>query len=180
MRPYAVAITFAGLVSLLPATLVSAEPAPHPQLSQIHKVYLLAMGGGLEQYLANQLTAKGVLEVVTDPKLADAVLSENIGPDFEARLNELLPPQRAPEPAPDVKKAKDKDKDKAGDVEYMTSATLRTSSFSRGRGNLFLVDLKSRSVVWSTHSVPKFRTADEYDRTSAKMAEALARDLGRK
>ena len=141
------------------------------------------MGGGLEQYLANQLTAKGVLEVVTDPKLADAVLAENIGPDFEARLKELLPPPPAPEPTPEVqdaKKAKEKDKGKAGETEYMTSATQRTSSFSRGRGNLFLVDLKSRSVVWSTHSVSKYRTADEYDRTSAKMAEALARDLGRK
>jgi hypothetical protein len=183
MRLFAAAVTFAGLLSMMPARLVSAEVvAPHPQLEQIHKVYLLSMGGGLEQYLAQQLTAKGVLEVVTDPKLADAVFSENIGPDFEARLKDLLPPP-TPEPVvevKDTKKAKGKDKDEESGTSYVVSPVQRTSSFARGRGNLFLVDLKTRSVVWSTHSVPKYRTADEYDRTSARMAEALAKDLNRK
>jgi hypothetical protein len=174
MRPFAAATALSVVASF-----AAFAQAPHPQLEQVHKVYVLAMGGGLDQYLANQLTTKGVLEVVTDPKLADAIFTESIGTDFEARLTELFPPPPPPAVAPPPETKKN-DKNKSTEVAYNTSAALRTSSFSRGRGNLFLVDLKSRSVVWSTFSVPKQRTADEYARTSAKMTEALARDLGRK
>ena len=41
------------------------------------RVYILAMGSGMDQYLANQLTTIGVFEVVTDPQKADAIVTDN-------------------------------------------------------------------------------------------------------
>jgi len=151
---------------------------PHPLLGQVHKVYLLGMGGGLDQHMAHQLTAKGVLEVVTDPKLADAVLSESIGTDFEARLNELLPPPK-PQPEPAAASTK-KGRESAETQTVVPATTIRTSSFSRGRGNVFLVDLKSRSVVWSTYQLPKRRTPEELDRAAERIVNSLNQDLSKK
>jgi hypothetical protein len=65
-------------------------------------------------------------------------------------------------------------------MEFNGAAAPRTSSFGRGRGNLFLVDLKSRSVVWSTYRLPKNRTPQELDHTSAWITDALSRDLRQK
>src|SRR5437868_8094324 len=58
----------------------------HAEVFGVKTVYILPMAGGLDQYLALQLTAGGVLQVVTDPKKADAVLTDAIG----ARLEESL------------------------------------------------------------------------------------------
>src|SRR5678809_764458 len=51
----------------------------HAQVFGVKTVYLLPMAGGLDQYLALQLTSGGVLQVVTDPKKADAILTDGIG-----------------------------------------------------------------------------------------------------
>ena len=61
-------------------------------LSAVHKVYLLPMSKGLDQYLANRLISEHVLEVVTDPKLADAVFTDRIGNSFEAQWSDLVRP----------------------------------------------------------------------------------------
>jgi hypothetical protein len=54
-------------------------------LAGVHKVYVLPMARGLDQYLANRLTTEHVFQVVTDPKTADAVLTDRIGEGFEAQ-----------------------------------------------------------------------------------------------
>src|SRR5688500_13830221 len=68
----------------------------HPDLMEVREVYLLPMSGGLDQYLANRLTREGRFEVVTDPKNADAVFTDRLGPAFEDKLKELYP--RPPKP----------------------------------------------------------------------------------
>src|SRR5258707_14167007 len=100
-------------------------------IAEVQSVYLLPMTGGLDQYLANRLT--GVFRVVTDPKLADAVFTDRLGEPFEHKLTELYAP-----PA-------DSDKD---DKEAKRETPV--SSFGRGKGTVFLVDLKSRAVIWSS------------------------------
>src|SRR5438128_12472019 len=59
-------------------------------ISQVQSVYLLPMSGGLDQYLANRLS--GVFRVVTDPKLADAVFTNQLGETFEQQLAKLYAP----------------------------------------------------------------------------------------
>jgi hypothetical protein len=64
---------------------------PKADLAQVHKVYLLPMRNGIDQYLANRLTNLGVFQVVTDPKKADAVFTDQLGESFERRLGEWFP-----------------------------------------------------------------------------------------
>ena len=48
-------------------------------LDDVKTVYVLPMSNGLDQYLAAQLTSGSVLQVVTDPHKADAVLTDHLG-----------------------------------------------------------------------------------------------------
>jgi hypothetical protein len=67
-------------------------------LAHVKTVYLLKMSKGMEQYLANRLANEHLFQIVTDPKLADAIWTDQIGEGFEAKLNELFPPPAPPEP----------------------------------------------------------------------------------
>jgi hypothetical protein len=127
-------------------------------ISQVQSVYLLPMSGGLDQYLANRLA--GVFRVVTDPKLADAVFTDQLGEPFEQKLAELYPP---PESA-------DSDKD---DKDKQDKAPLRPSNFGRGRGTIFLVDLKSRAVIWSGYQKRNGSAPDTLNRTAGQIVEQI-------
>src|SRR6476469_11172756 len=61
----------------------------HAQVFGVKTVYVLPMAGGLDQYLALQLSSGGILQVVTDPKKADAILTDGIGTRLEDSLTEL-------------------------------------------------------------------------------------------
>src|SRR6266511_315752 len=90
-----------------PAPVQAPEPAPVTRtLLEVKKVYMFPMRGGFDQMLANHLTSRKTFEVVTDSKLADAVITDNIGEAFQARMRELY----APKPKPVEKAAKAADK----------------------------------------------------------------------
>lgn len=171
-------------------------------LSRVQAVYLLPMGYGLDQYLANRLTAEGVFQVVADPKRADAVLTDQLGAGFERRLEDLLP-QEDPEPpaaaaSPAAPGAAAPTKEEAAaataaadrakkewEDERMSERLKRqglppVSSFSRGKGNVFLVDLKTRRVLWSLYERPKRVLPDDLNRTSARIVDRLKKDLAGK
>ncbi|HTM52079.1 MAG TPA: hypothetical protein VL285_25465 [Bryobacteraceae bacterium] len=128
-------------------------------MPDVQAVYLLPMSGGLDQYLANRLTAAGLFRVVTDPKLADAVFTDQLGAAFEQKLLDLYPPPQT--------KAKQDDADKNG------QAPPRISTFGHGRGNLFLVDLKSRAVIWSVYEKPTRTAPETLDRTAGRIVEQI-------
>jgi hypothetical protein len=147
-------------------------------LQQVQTVYLLPMGYGLDQYLANRLTGEGVFQVVTDPKRADAVLTDNIGAGFERKFEELFAPPPPPPPAASDESAKT---GKEMDPEVLASlkrsgGQAPVSSFSRGKGNVFLVDVKTRTVLWSLFERPKKILPDELDRTSGRIVQRLKKD----
>ena len=148
-------------------------PASSPaELSQVQSVYLLPMGSGLDQYLANQLTARQVFQVVTDPQKADAIFTDQIGMGFEKRLEELYPP---PKPEKTEKPATSKTGEMARE-----EPPVRYSSFGRGRGNIFLVDRKSRRVIWSVYERPRSSTPDDLDIAGRRVVERLKKDLSGK
>ena len=124
----------------------------------VKAVYLLPMAGGLDQYLANRLTGDQVFRVVTDPKLADAIFTDHLGDAFEKQLTELYPP---PEAA---------DKDEKEDRNKPQS---HPSSFGRGKGTIFLVDLKSRAVVWSGYEGRIGATPGLLDRTAVRIVQQI-------
>jgi hypothetical protein len=130
----------------------------------VKTVYLLPMAGGLDQYLALQLTSRGVLQVVTDPKKADAILTDAIGARLEESFNQLYG-------APVDKDKSDKDKSDASD-----SARPNMRPLSSSRGLVFLVNRNTRDVLWSTFERPKNAEPGELKHVAAKIVERLAKD----
>ncbi len=135
------------------------------EFAGVQTVYLLPMSGGLDQFLANRLAAAGVFQVVTEPKKAQAVLTDRLGPEFEQRMAELFPQAADSEEADRNKKEKEE------------SAARPLSSFGRSRGSVFLVDIATRTVLWSAYQPPKNSTAKEMDRAAARIVSRLVASL---
>ena len=156
------------------------------ELTAVHSVYLFPMGHGLDQYLANRLASEHVFQVVTDPKRADAIFTDRIGSAFEEQLAEAIPP---PEPA---KKSTEGTKEQAkssaeqpaapsqglvGETVNKLANPATSSSFARSKGTLFLVDVKSHEVVWSTYDSPKGSDSSDLDHTASDIVSRLKRAL---
>lgn len=136
-------------------------PTAHAEVGGLKTVYVLPMSGGLDQYLAFRLTAEGVLQVVTDPSKADAILTEGIGGRFDESFGQLFTT------------AADKDKaEKAGSTEFSHPA-MRALSGSRGL--IFLVNRATRDVVWSTFERPKGNQPDDMNHAAEKIVDRLAK-----
>jgi hypothetical protein len=185
-------------------------------------VYVLSMSRGLDQYLANRLTNEHVFQVVTDPKLADVILTETIGEGFQAKLESISPTPEPEQPdtaaqdekapakddktaAKDEKAAAKDDKTAAKDEKapakddktpeappaappnpFLTepvnkvAPTGTMSSFARNKGVIFLVDAKSRQVLWSTYDPAKSSASKDLDRTASDIVSRLKKDLKKK
>jgi hypothetical protein len=115
-------------------------------------VYVLPMAGGLDQFLAQWLTREHVMQVVADPKIADVVLTDRLGEAFEQKMAEIHP----------------KD-DKKSD-----STAHNAFRSSKGRGTVFLVDAKSRAVLWSDYEkVPGSVSNDSLNHEAERIAKKL-------
>lgn len=172
---------------LLLATLAAASVTA-ADLGTVHTVYLLPMSKGLDQYLANRLTNDGILQVVTDPAKADAVFTDRIGESFEQKMDELLPPPEPPKPEKPAEEKKD-DKKKAtdarGDVSPMDEPMNKLAragsmnSFSKGKGTVFLVNAKTKQVLWSAYEPPRDTSAKQLDKTAGVLVTRLKKDFGK-
>jgi len=126
------------------------------------------MGNGLDQYLAGRLTRLGLFQVVADPKRADAVFTDRLGEAFEQRLNELYP---VPEPP-----AQNKESTAQSGVETRQEPYARISSWGRGRGTVFLVDARTRAVIWSAYERPRDSSPEQVNRAAERIAARLKRE----
>lgn len=154
---------FARFALLLALPVLSAAP----ELMRVQSIYVLGMGSGLDQYLINRIVSKGEFTVVTDPQKADAIFTDRVGESMDTKLDALLAPKTV------VKKKKDKDKDEDDDKGVGNGAAVRLTSFSRGRGTVFLIDRNSRNVLWSTYARPKSTNSDELNRVADEIIERL-------
>jgi hypothetical protein len=151
------------LFFLLGALSFAVGGVAHPELAEIKTVYLLPMTYSLDQFLAIRLTKGGVLQVVTDPNKADAILSEHIGTGLEEKLKSLYGEVKPEE-------AVDKDKDKGSYGGNPMAGGTRT------KGSVFLVDRKTRNVVWSDYVRPKSAQPEELSHVADKIAGQLEKD----
>jgi hypothetical protein len=149
----------------LAALLTGAALAVNPQLLTVHTVYLLPMAGGMDQFLAGRLTSRGVVQVVADPQRADAILTDHLGEAFETRMNELYAPPK-------------KDTKDSGSYNF-EAPHPPMSTFGRGRGAFFLVDRKSRSVLWSIYQRPNGTRPSDLEHTADHIAQNLANNLAK-
>jgi hypothetical protein len=144
-------LAFTGFVAL------SVQAA---DLAAIKSVYLMPMSRGLDQYLAQKLVANGRFQVVTDPAKADAFFTDRIGSNFEDSLTELL------EPKPLIEKKDD------STPAYKPPAM---QPLSRGKGNVFLVDRQSHTVIWSAFAPAKGSDVNELSKIAEQLADKLAK-----
>ena len=157
-------------------------------------VYVMPMGHGLDQFVANQLTRDHVFEVVTDPSKADVVITDQVGKGFEDRLKDLLPPPppppadeeakpaAKPKPAADAKEKGDTPPGSGlismlGDTANKAQPQGYMSVYGRGRGTIFLVDVKSHRVLWSAFEKPNGSSPRELDHTAERIVKRLKEDL---
>jgi hypothetical protein len=149
-------------------------------LAGVHTVYMMPMAHGLEQYLANTLTTEHVFVIVTDPKKADAVLTDHIGVGLEEKLDSMLkapPPEKSDAAAGAKDDAKDH-KSSLAEPENKLDNPATNSTVGHGKGTIFLLDTKSRQVVWSTYELPKDSTSKESDRIASAIVSRLRKDMG--
>jgi hypothetical protein len=127
-------------------------------VSDVKAVYLLPMSGGLDQHLANRLAASQVFHVVTDPKLADAIFTDRLGEAFEQKLTELYAPP-----------VKDKDDNNNG------KPAKHVSTLGRSASTVFLVDLKSREVIWSGYEKRNGVSAAGLERVASQIVREIVK-----
>jgi len=151
------------------------------ELAAVHTVYLLPMGSSLDQYLANRLTSEHIFLVVTDPKLADAVFTDRIGTAFEEKLADLLASSTPAQPAPTQPASTEASSPSARppiiDTVNKLSSPAANSSFGRGKGTIFLVDRKSKQVIWSVYEPPRGSAGQQLDKGALDIVSRLKRDL---
>lgn len=126
------------------------------EIGQVQTVYVLPMSSGLDQYLANRLTAAGVVQVVTDIEKADAIFTDRLGDSLDKHLTE-------------TKELKATDKEPNWERPV-------SQPFSKARGNYFLIDRKTRNVIWSIYERPKNTRPAELNRIASKIAEKFQKD----
>lgn len=106
------------------------------------------MRHSLDQYLAEQLSADGPFQVVVDPKLADAIMTERIDAPFLEAMDELLA-ERDKEAG--KTEAAASSSTSGGSVEEgLESVRPANRPMGRPQGTIFLVHAASRRVLWST------------------------------
>jgi hypothetical protein len=54
------------------------------------------------------------------------------------------------------------------------------STFGRAKGTIFLVDARSRAVLWSVYEAPPGSASKEMDHAASTVVERLMKDLGMK
>jgi hypothetical protein len=136
----------AKVAELLVVVTVAAASALGAGLADYKTVYVLPMSSGLDQFVAIKLT------------------TDAIGAAFEAKLDDLY-----------GQKPKSEEKDDKNGKDSMNGSS-RISPASRGRGAIFLVDRKTRDVVWSTYVKLGSTAADDMNRIAAEIADKLAKD----
>ncbi len=152
------------------------------ELSQVQTVYLMPMANGFDQYLANRLRGVSQIRILTDASKADAIFTDKIGPAFESRLEEMetLAKEKAAAEAPAVVPAADAAAPVSADNTRMKFAPKVVSSIGRGRGTYFLVDRRSRIVLWSTFQTSKDSQPKSLNDKAHRVSEELSKDFSGK
>jgi hypothetical protein len=97
-----------------------------------------------------------------------------VGKAFEKRHLELYPPPPPPK-AEDEEEEKDSKKrsQSATSMDVKDMKQERTGGFSRGKGTIFLVDRRTKTVLWSAYVRPKSSQPRDLDRAAKTIADRI-------
>jgi hypothetical protein len=144
------------IAACLCAPLMAADAA---RLSpRFRTVYVLEMANGLDQHLASRLTANRAMWVVLEPATADAVLTESLDDSFWNWLARYYAPAAGTA---------------AQSAVRGTESRRESSANPRQPGMVYLVDPRTRVVLWSTWDKPKNTSPAELEHTAERVATQL-------
>lgn len=184
MRALTVFASFIIFAAILPAQ----QPAPAPpatpvnlgnvELSQVQTIYIMPMASGFDQYLANQIRTIPNFRIVTDPAKADAFFTDRLGAAFESKLDDYESAAIAKEKEKELLAAGELGKEPQGlSQQGFKFAPKMVTNLGRGRGNYFIVDKRTRVVLWSTYMRAKDPLPKTLDRTAQTVVSTLKKDL---
>jgi hypothetical protein len=125
----------------------------------------MQMANEMDQHLASRLTSSRTLWVVLDPASADAILTESLDDSFWNWLAQNYPPPAAA----------------AGAAASGRGTAGRSGAqATKHRGTIFLVDPRTRLVLWSAYDLPKNATPAELDRAATRLTSQLRAAFGKK
>ncbi len=150
--------------SLLLAGFLSAA-VTMPELEAVKKVYLLPMTNGLDQFVANELTRGGRFTVVTDPSLADTIMTDRLGDTFEKKFSELYPSPDAGKETKESTRAREEPPVRLG------------GGFGRSKGTVFLVQRTNKKVLWSYYAKPRSARSEDQNYLAKKIVNRLMTDI---
>lgn len=148
-------------------------------LSSIGPVYVWPMNGALDQYVAEQATSTGVFGVTVDPARAKTVMTDHIDAKFFEGMSEVFVDEAAVAAAAAAKAKAKEDGDDADDDDAATGsiesglAANRPANRPRSspKGTVFLVNIQTREVIWSTF-------LGDFDRSPKKLHRKAAQVIG--
>jgi hypothetical protein len=127
-------------------------------------VYLTQMANEMDQHLASRLTSSRTLWVVLDPASADAILTDSLDDSFWNWLAQTYPATATGN----------------GGASPRGTAARSGAQATRHRGTIFLVDPRTRLVLWSAYDLPKNATPAELDRAATRLTSQLRVAFGKK
>lgn len=147
---------------LLPVLLCGLAAGGQSQLpSRYQTVFIRSMANALDEHLASRLTSNRVMWVVLQPWNADAVITDSLDDDFWNWLEQTYPA--------------------AAKAEHSQTG-LRGYGYSSGRhsGTIFLVDPRTRLVLWSIYELPRGSSPAELERSATRITTQLRIAFGKR
>lgn len=180
MRALTLFACFAFSIAGAFAQSASATPSAslgNVELAQIQTIYIMPMANGFDQYLANRLRSIPNFRIVTDPSKADAFFTDRLGAGFETKLEEYENTAAAKEKEKEMTQSGQDPSSLPVSQQGLKLAPKMISSIGRGKGNYFIVDKRSRIVLWSIFEKAKDPMPKTLDRSADHIIDVLRKDL---
>jgi len=156
---------------LLLVSALTAVPAAFGAPADAGPVYFWPMASALDQYLAEQFQSNAVYSVTVDPKQARTVMTDRIDAVFLGAMDDLFPlPGSEPAEAPEEKV----DDSIEGDFRMERP---KNRPLGRSQGTIFLVDVKTRKVLWSTYLKEYNINPDALNKKAREVVTRLQKEL---
>ena len=159
-------IPIAALLLCAPLVAVDGKLSP-----RFRTVYILEMANGLDQHLSNRLTSGRVMWVVLEPTSADAVFTESLDDAFWSWLSRTYP--RTGGAAAKTAGANGTETDLAAPEDRGPRVDKPAGVNFKRMGMVFLVDPRTRVVLWSAWENPKNPSAVELGHSAERIANQL-------
>lgn len=158
--------------------LIACSTLGAADLSSVGPVYFWPMSSALDQYIAERAAAEGLFAVTVDPAMAKSVMTDRVDSKFFDGMQEVFKDEEA-DASDAVAPEESQEEPTGGSVE--TGLVLkRPANRPQGapKGTIFLVDVDSRQVVWSTYLGDFERRPEKLHKEAIQVVERMRKSMG--